>query len=970
MAIQQYNRVVDSDATVGRLYHHLSIVLRDNYLESFFNILKALTVSKPFCSAWETMVSTILAKFVAPEGQTSTELHETLSLDEDNLYTVISRLLLASAPPVDLQKSQFDTCKETHLFAFDALLRFVTEADSLPSSSMGPKSWDTNRPKWLFQSHTVRPRYVCIDVISYIWNRFILTCCSPELGLILCQLLFIHKDLAITDRAARLLSAVNLRILIRPVTHDLKLWQYLHVLLVVMRSLNTRTDLMERFGYAFHPELMAPLLNILLRRLMNRGGEAWKALFRPEFPVLWVPLNPKSKPEKYGMTTADAQREYFARKRKYEAGNSIADDTKTEALSTKAVNANIITTRDGTDKLETKVKSGNIKQGSFVLGTYDIGVNQRDDSKRKCNSTQPSLQANAGVADHEPEDSLAIAQGAAAYGVISENHIGFGGSAVEQLYTIILPEDRLLRGFSFANEAPCPPEPENPPSEKQIVRKKFEDEEIRIARLKEDKANQRAKRQEKRVNHKQQKRVARGVASQSQEPPKIKLDTVLEAVENRSMEDGAAASTDDTRNNTRQANKSTTDVFAESVQSVELISDVEDTAEAILKDATDVLSQKSEYPNAHANGSVIEDPPDLTVLFHVADEDAAQAVYITNPANADATTACEEAGKVNATEKSSHPTVIKPENDYGISDAVVQPDTEANNAEMKAQKTREKTQKQEDVLSLDPYFYPPRFFESSKLDWDDFLAYHDYVEDSEIMDNRELRVLWTASSKNRFFHLQMDENGDYIIGVPGGKPVPLPYFDARMPALITRSNGSQVIYVDPTVEKMDAEQDWLPCTPVQGGESVQGFDTDNSVEMDARQAENALQKVEKTRLDLKTTEEVKPVQNVEALGEWCTVLGESSMGAANETGSATITQESSDKALNIPGPGAGVARSAHAIVAAVPTQGEEDLKTAVMKHQPSKSTEEWVQAQGADEDETTERVDEDDENSDGWTELN
>lgn len=138
VAIQQYNRVVDFDATIGRLHHHLSILSSGNYTASLFNILKALTVSRPFSSAWNTMNSTILAKFVAPEGQTSIALEETLSLDEDNLYTAIVRLLLASAPSADLQNGHFDTCKETHLLAFDRLLWFVAGLDD-PKSTLPSK---------------------------------------------------------------------------------------------------------------------------------------------------------------------------------------------------------------------------------------------------------------------------------------------------------------------------------------------------------------------------------------------------------------------------------------------------------------------------------------------------------------------------------------------------------------------------------------------------------------------------------------------------------------------------------------------------------------------------------------------------------------------------------------------------------------------------------------------------------------
>ncbi|KAH7019703.1 hypothetical protein EDB80DRAFT_513709, partial [Ilyonectria destructans] len=51
VAIWKYSMASDMDATAGRLYHHLSILSRDNYSARFFNILKALTVSRPFPTA-------------------------------------------------------------------------------------------------------------------------------------------------------------------------------------------------------------------------------------------------------------------------------------------------------------------------------------------------------------------------------------------------------------------------------------------------------------------------------------------------------------------------------------------------------------------------------------------------------------------------------------------------------------------------------------------------------------------------------------------------------------------------------------------------------------------------------------------------------------------------------------------------------------------------------------------------------
>ncbi|KAK1569813.1 uncharacterized protein LY79DRAFT_679380 [Colletotrichum navitas] len=50
VAIQQYSRVLDLDLTLGRLYHHSSI-LSSHYILRFFNILKSLTVSQLFTLA-------------------------------------------------------------------------------------------------------------------------------------------------------------------------------------------------------------------------------------------------------------------------------------------------------------------------------------------------------------------------------------------------------------------------------------------------------------------------------------------------------------------------------------------------------------------------------------------------------------------------------------------------------------------------------------------------------------------------------------------------------------------------------------------------------------------------------------------------------------------------------------------------------------------------------------------------------
>lgn len=366
------------------------------------------------------------------------------------------------------------------------------------------------------------------------------------------------------DRAIQLLSAVNIRFLTRPVTHDLKLWEYLHVLLVFMRGLNSRPELMERCGHAFHVELMAPLLDLLVRRLEDRGGEDWEMLFCNELPMPLVPLNARNKAGKYDVTGIEAQREYFARKREQQPKSAMADDTTTKAKRSK---------------------------------------------KGK-----------------EPQNIRPVELGE------------------ERLFTVVLPEDRLLRGFPFALQAPSPREPKKPLSDKQIATKKWEDKQLR-------------------------------------------------------------------------------------------------------------KSQRKVYKSKN-------------------ESDSGESMHLDpQPAKAD------EADEADSTDE-----------DITVED-VDEEDTDSLARDM------------EEACHLDSYFYPPGFFEKSKFDLDDELVLRDGVQDAEVTDNRELRIVWTAVN-GQFFSLDTDENGDYTIRVPGAESVPETYFDAKMPEFIVCNNGSEVAHVGPAVENV------------------------------------------------------------------------------------------------------------------------------------------------------------------------
>ncbi|KAK1973697.1 hypothetical protein LZ30DRAFT_464665 [Colletotrichum cereale] len=1118
VAMQQYSRVLDLDPTLGRLYHHNSILSSD-YTSRFFNILKSLTVSQPFTSAWDTMVSTLLTQFVAPEGQTSTTPVEVLSSDEDNLYTSIARLLLATAPSRYLQQSCSDTCKDTHLLAFDRLLRLVAglddpkstllsklldlfqtsmlqktssatidsasslvgpashyigsasyirrktttgaafqatrgeyakKANTAPSSSTGLFGWFTAKlsrlipwPEGSVQSFSVRP--------------------SPELGLVLCQLLLLDKDFAVVDRAAQLLSVVNLRILARPVTHDLKLWEYLHVLLVFMRSLNTRPDLKERFGYAFHPELMAPLLNLLLRRIKDRGGDAWKALFRPEFPMLWVPLNTKAKPEKYNMNTMDAQRVYFARKREQEA-----EGTKTDNVTMVFTDENTkAAAEDGSDSraVMDHMAEGNT-QMSTEASTNKLGANLETDKVNPdsvdYDCAQTVVQPKAGDLEHdETKNKLFTAEGAKTDDVVSESHIDLDEPAQRRLYTVVLPEDLLLRGFSFAKQTPSPPEPEQPPSEKQIAREQWEEKEAKTAQLTQDKVNCLEARKREKEGRKQQKRIARGadhrtmcadcqilddrikadnkgkkvlnhaatseacqarygcrrIDTQKPEVTKtaegcqtITLDTVTEVAKEQSGNNFKETKTE-IKGGATPADNPTADVPADADGAAKVISDGTQSVhwvivdkekpiihndDTVVKEATHVLPQETENLVADAGELDLDELPHLGLLFGEADEgdeaveeNSSAPGSVTKPdENEGISTMCRDAEDAAAEKGCTSPGVTDLETDYGISAMFAQADAEFDEAKSKAERAQEKARIEEKALRLEPYFYPPGFFEKSKYSRED-LACRDYVQASEVTDNRELRIVWAAISVKCFFSFQADKNGDHFIDVPGQMPVPMPYSDAQMPALIIRDDGSRVFYVDPTVAEIVAKRDNLWQKRAEEADQRRWEFEEKKRENEQEKQEEEEKKQPVTEVEEPTAaQESKDTQN-EATGEiegtqvekptslhpstpLCSpmALGSPQEPFAsireNEAADNGIADGPSDPAANVPALAGAVTQLTRAAVAALPTRDEAEVEFPT-KEWWRGSTEEWVEAQGDDGVDKKEGDSDDDKNSEGWT---
>lgn len=93
-------------------------------------------------------------------------------------------------------------------------------------------------------------------------------------------------------------------------TRDLRVWGFIYVILVFMRSLKMRPNLLKWFGFAFHAELLAPFVNMLLREDETRGSRALESTSQSELVTLCSLLNQEEKLGDYGLTTEDNIKKY------------------------------------------------------------------------------------------------------------------------------------------------------------------------------------------------------------------------------------------------------------------------------------------------------------------------------------------------------------------------------------------------------------------------------------------------------------------------------------------------------------------------------------------------------------------------------------------------------------------------------------------------------------------------------------
>ncbi|KUI64505.1 hypothetical protein VM1G_00671 [Cytospora mali] len=342
VSLEDYTRVRDVDPTVGRLYHHLAILKRpkspsqpDAYFDAtvfqLFYFTKSLVVKVPFFAALGSLF-TVIDPIIGRTKEEPGELVSGPTNNSNHFLAAVASLILASMEAELLQAHGYNAGKEGYLQAMYAELEKIGR----PARAQA-------------QISRIRP--------------------SAQLGLLLCQLLLgippaagrwspmmatwapdlvtpaDHADLAASMANARSIHDATITMVHTMVpylleeadTRDLGVWGFIYVILVFMRSLKTRPNLLKWFGYAFHAEIIAYFLNMLLREDETRGGRALARRFESELPTLCSPLNQKEKPGKYGSSTIDdIKRYHFAQEEHQMAEGSGSMATKEEATTSDA----------------------------------------------------------------------------------------------------------------------------------------------------------------------------------------------------------------------------------------------------------------------------------------------------------------------------------------------------------------------------------------------------------------------------------------------------------------------------------------------------------------------------------------------------------------------------------------------------------------------------------------------------------
>ncbi|KAH7025232.1 uncharacterized protein B0I36DRAFT_417372 [Microdochium trichocladiopsis] len=418
-AKEEYTQVVIDDPTVGRLYHHLAILVRarssspdaifEANVSKLFYYTKSLIVKTPFYTARDSVL-TVVNPIVDRNKKAAEEPASVPQTDQDHFLTAVAHLILASLEPEILRKNGHKDSRKDHIQAVYAALERIKVGEPLKTPRIRP---------------------------------------SAKLGLLLCQLLLgippvdkrwspmvaawapdlvTAEDRADSDAMANardihdatieLISTMVPYLLEDADTRDLRVWEFIYVILVFMRSLKTRPALLNWLGSAFHAEVIAPYLNMLLREDETRGRHAFESASQSELVTVCSPLNEKTKLGNYGLSTEDNIRNYLREqeeKRKAESAEITVTAGEVTAEETMATTEET-TTSDTAHEMDGHTKTpgseplhANVLPEHFELSGLFF-AKEADPEPRGKPLENPTADAVVGGCPTAPEATPAAAQ--------------------------------------------------------------------------------------------------------------------------------------------------------------------------------------------------------------------------------------------------------------------------------------------------------------------------------------------------------------------------------------------------------------------------------------------------------------------------------------------------------------------------------------------------------------------------------
>ncbi|KAK7575152.1 hypothetical protein V3481_017117 [Fusarium oxysporum f. sp. vasinfectum] len=327
-AREEYTQARNGDPTVGRLYHHLAILVQprssspdasfDADVSKFLYYTKSLVVKTPFYAARKSVL-TVIETIVDRNKEAAEKPASIPQTDQDHFLTAVAHLILASLEPETLKANGYEGSRNYHLQTFYTALEKIKVGGPAKTSRLCP---------------------------------------SAQLGLLLCQLLLgipladnrwspmmakFAPDLVtdedrsdsdamantrdIHDATIELINTMVPYLLEDADTRALGVWRFILVILMFMRSLKTRPALREWFGSAFHAEALTPYFNLILRQDEIQGAAALASASQSELVTVCSPLNERKRLGKYAFSTKDNIEAYLRdteEQRKAERARSTA----------------------------------------------------------------------------------------------------------------------------------------------------------------------------------------------------------------------------------------------------------------------------------------------------------------------------------------------------------------------------------------------------------------------------------------------------------------------------------------------------------------------------------------------------------------------------------------------------------------------------------------------------------------------